>query len=165
MEFNAADFLAGLCGGDSATVADRADHGRCSDVTSPETPVLPQAETKSSIDDKASQWHWQRISDEDRQYLLGPSLNDPPAQGELARRLQWVQRRHPEPCPWCGGRLRHNPTCCALGWEPTLPFGKHRGKPVSQVPNDYLRWLLETARDLNDDLRTAVESRLSEDAD
>ena len=130
-----------------------------------EAPELPQAETNRSVDDEANEWYWAHICDEDREHLLGPSLGDRPTQGELARRLEWVRRRHSEPCSWCGGRLRHNPMCCARTWEPTMPFGAHKGKPLPEVPSDYLKWLLETATDLNDGLRAAVERCLSEDAD
>jgi len=50
----------------------------------------------------------------------------------------------PDACPWCGGRLVHNPLCDDLrrSWEPTMPFGKYKGRPLSQVPPDYLNWLL-----------------------
>jgi len=39
----------------------------------------------------------------------------------------------------------------------TMPFGKHRGKPLQDVPMDYLRWALTNLRDLDPDLRTAIE--------
>jgi hypothetical protein len=37
-----------------------------------------------------------------------------------------------------------------------MPFGRHRGEPVSKLPNEHLHWLLNLA-DLGDWLRTAVE--------
>jgi len=48
----------------------------------------------------------------------------------------------------------------ALSQEPldikTMPFGKHKGKPLREVPRDYLRWLL--AQDnLDPDLRASIE--------
>jgi len=53
-------------------------------------------------------------------------------------------RRQPTPCPWCGGRTRHNPLCCSFSFIPELTFGKHKGKRVSGVPADYLEWLLRS---------------------
>jgi hypothetical protein len=40
-----------------------------------------------------------------------------------------------------------------------LPFGKHRGKPPSAVPSDYLSWLLRTVK-LSTGLRAAVRGEL-----
>jgi uncharacterized protein (DUF3820 family) len=28
----------------------------------------------------------------------------------------------------------------------TLPFGRHKGKPLGDVPGDYLRWMLKECR-------------------
>lgn len=28
-----------------------------------------------------------------------------------------------------------------------MPFGKHRGQPISELPSSYLRWLAENCRD------------------
>lgn len=86
---------------------------------------------------------WQHILDEDRAYLLGP-------------------RDWPQPCPWCGGRLRHNPLCVELraSWEPSLPFGKHKGKRLGDVPRDYLAWLLANGASLDAGLRAAVEEAI-----
>jgi hypothetical protein len=78
------------------------------------------------------------IFDEDREYMYGP-------------------RRRPRPCSWCGGRLQHNPLCCELTWEPKLRFGKHKGKPISQVPATYLRWLVE-----NVSLRGKLKSKIEQ---
>jgi DNA polymerase III epsilon subunit-like protein len=36
-----------------------------------------------------------------------------------------------------------------------MPFGKHKGRLLSEVPVDYLDWLLE--RDIDDELRTALK--------
>lgn len=71
-----------------------------------------------------SEFYLANISAADLHYLTGP-------------------RQHPAPCPWCGGRLRHSPRCddLRLSWEPSLRFGKHKGKPLSLVPLDYLEWL------------------------
>jgi len=40
-----------------------------------------------------------------------------------------------------------------------MPFGKHRGKPLSEVPADYMDWLL--GRDIEDELRSALRSARS----
>jgi Putative quorum-sensing-regulated virulence factor len=42
----------------------------------------------------------------------------------------------------------------------TLPFGKHRGQALRDVPTHYLRWLVANATDLRPELREAVESEL-----
>ncbi len=39
-----------------------------------------------------------------------------------------------------------------------MPFGKHRGRPIEDIPTGYLKWLLTI--DLYDDLRDAVEEEL-----
>ncbi len=71
-------------------------------------------------------------------------------------------RRYPSRCPWCGGRLVHNRRCDDLrsDWEPKMPFGKHKGRRVSEVPKDYLRWLIAHCARFEPDLRQAIEDRL-----
>lgn len=71
-----------------------------------------------------SDWCWTQISTEAFGYLTGP------------RAPVW-------PCMWCKGRLSHHRLCDALrrSWEPTIPFGKYKGKPLIDVPLDYLIWL------------------------
>jgi uncharacterized protein (DUF3820 family) len=43
-----------------------------------------------------------------------------------------------------------------------LDFGKHRGKPISEVPDDYLCWILREINDEDDEqvnaLREAVNA-------
>jgi hypothetical protein len=41
----------------------------------------------------------------------------------------------------------------------TLPFGRHRGTPLPEVPAGYLRWLLAEAK-LSSGLRTALAAEL-----
>ena len=41
----------------------------------------------------------------------------------------------------------------------TMPFGKHEGKPLTQVPRGYLRWLRDNAN-LSGWLKDAVEAVL-----
>jgi hypothetical protein len=43
---------------------------------------------------------------------------------------------------------------------PILPFGKHKGQPLADVPGDYLRWALLTVK-LSSGLRTAVADELT----
>lgn len=40
----------------------------------------------------------------------------------------------------------------------TMPFGVHAARPLSEVPDDYLRWLLKI--DLRERLRDGVEAEL-----
>lgn len=42
----------------------------------------------------------------------------------------------------------------------TMPFGKHFGEPLQQVPSGYLRWLLEKCDNVDDDLRYSVQQAL-----
>jgi hypothetical protein len=42
----------------------------------------------------------------------------------------------------------------------SLPFGKHRGLPLAQIPADYLSWLLGAAK-LSTGLRGAVAAELT----
>lgn len=37
-----------------------------------------------------------------------------------------------------------------------MPFGKHRGTKLADLPNDYLHWLLNKCENLDADLRTAL---------
>lgn len=64
----------------------------------------------------------------------------------------------PAPCPWCGGRYRHNPLCDELraSWEVVMPFGKHKGTPIRDVPRDYLTWLTQRS-DVRGELREEIE--------
>jgi hypothetical protein len=39
----------------------------------------------------------------------------------------------------------------------TMPFGRHRGQRISEIPTSYLRWVLREVRDLDPDLRDAIE--------
>lgn len=38
-----------------------------------------------------------------------------------------------------------------------MPFGKHRGVPIDQVPESYLVWCLDTIEDLSPTLRREIE--------
>lgn len=38
-----------------------------------------------------------------------------------------------------------------------MPFGKHRGEPLSALPDSYVSWLLTKADNIDDDLRFSLE--------
>jgi len=80
------------------------------------------------VSHERNEQRWASTSAEDFAYLTGP-------------------RNYPGPCPWCGGRLRHNPRCDELraSWEPEMPIGRHKGKRVSEVPRDELEWFARSA--------------------
>lgn len=124
-------------------------------VVSPETPAIPDETTPDEAEtyfpdaaDPAefdeNEFFWEQIPDRDLVYLVAP-------------------RKYPDPCPWCGGRTKHNPTCDELrgSWEIAMPFGKWKGKPISQVPADYLMWLVANSESLDIELREAIQGRLS----
>lgn len=39
-----------------------------------------------------------------------------------------------------------------------MPFGKHRGVPIKDLPKDYVRWALSNLADMDEYLRKALES-------
>jgi hypothetical protein len=41
-----------------------------------------------------------------------------------------------------------------------MPFGKHRGKPLGEVPEAYLLWLLDTLKQDHVDLQDAIRKYL-----
>ncbi|PWI54869.1 hypothetical protein BM613_13615 [Sulfoacidibacillus thermotolerans] len=41
-----------------------------------------------------------------------------------------------------------------------MPFGKHRGTPLEEVPDDYLRWMIKNVDTMDSDLRYSIKSRL-----
>lgn len=79
---------------------------------------LPYRSTGKPDDDisddfEANEWYWQNIEAVDLACLIGP-------------------RHYPDPCAWCGGRLRHSKPCQDLRaeWQPTIPFGRYKGQRV-----------------------------------
>lgn len=38
----------------------------------------------------------------------------------------------------------------------TMPFGKHRGKRIDEIPNDYLKWLIRECKNIPYNLEEAV---------
>jgi hypothetical protein len=91
---------------------------------------------------EANEFFWDVISPACRAHLLSP-------------------RNYPEPCVWCGGRLRHAAMCEEMHRDRTrLTFGKHRGKRIEDVPEDYLKWLRGSSVTLDPEVRRAIEKRL-----
>ena len=43
-----------------------------------------------------------------------------------------------------------------------MPFGKHRGKALSEIPVDYLLWCLDNMTALSRHLRRAIETVVEE---
>lgn len=44
--------------------------------------------------------------------------------------------------------------------DATMPFGKHKGKLLKDVPSDYLLWVYENKDDLYGDLKAYIEDNL-----
>ena len=42
-----------------------------------------------------------------------------------------------------------------------LPFGKHKGELLEDIPSDYLTWLLENVEDLREELKMEAENQLA----
>lgn len=112
---------------------------RKSPTPSPPIPRARNAEDVYAYNEEC----WSQVSQKDYEYLTG-------------------DRNWPAPCPWCAGRLLHSQACERLrrSWEPTMPFGKHKGRPVSEVPVDYLYWLVAKGG-LVPELMEAIDLRLS----
>lgn len=65
-------------------------------------------------------------------------------------------------CPRCPGGFRSGPMWNQKtrgGFDGTMPFGKHKGARLEDVPDDYLRWLLRNC-DLGPIIRKAIEAEL-----
>ena len=67
------------------------------------------------------------------------------------------------------GRRPHRPSCLAV--SPTrarkgasvcrMPFGKHRGTALPEVPTPYLRWVLRNCTDLLPSLRIEIQKEIA----
>jgi uncharacterized protein (DUF3820 family) len=89
-----------------------------------------------------SEFYWSCIYPHDFAYLTAP-------------------RDYPGPCVWCGGRLHHNRLCDELrhSWQAEMPFGKHKGRKLADVPRDYLQWFA-SCDGIDADLVNAVRLHL-----
>ena len=101
--------------GSPAVVDDDPDDDRRDDFEDDDGPV-----SEDDVD-----YYFENIDPADYAYLTGP-------------------RRYPSPCFCCGGRLVHSTICAELQLAdmPVVPFGKHKGKRLSEVPFTYLAWLV-----------------------
>ena len=77
---------------------------------------------------------------------------------ELANDLESL----PERKPLINAQARHAawPRRRATFGNVTLRFGKHRGKPLADIPADYLIWVLRNCSRLNPYTREAIEGFL-----
>ena len=50
--------------------------------------------------------------------------------------------------------LQHEGQC------PRMPFGKHQGKFLTEIPADYLIWLEENMQNMDPDFRAAVNKAI-----
>ncbi len=87
-------------------------------------------------------FEWGQLNNRDLAYLAAP-------------------RPVAEPCPWCRRRYGHSQACVdlRLEWEVEMPFGKWKGKKLSQIPRDYLEWL-QHKHGITSELRDAVSRQL-----
>jgi hypothetical protein len=43
-----------------------------------------------------------------------------------------------------------------------MPIGKHKGKQLSEIPLDYLEWMIENCTNLRTNLKDAIQEELME---
>lgn len=43
-----------------------------------------------------------------------------------------------------------------------MPFGRHRGQTIDEIPRSYLRWVLENCHSISPHLRAAIADQLGE---
>ena len=105
-------------------------------------PTAAEPASQEWID--ANEVNWLAADDADVDYLIGPR--------------NWPTSR----CWICDGFLVHSEACQALleSWLPTLDFGKHKGKPLAEVPEYYLRWRLKADAIRDVDVRKAARAVL-----
>jgi hypothetical protein len=74
--------------------------------------------------------------------------------------LSYAPKSRFDGCPWCGLRLGHTDLCLEFNnWEPIVPWGRFKGRPLCDVPLDYLRWLV-TRTSLGAEFLDAAKKRL-----
>ena len=97
-------------------------------------------------------------ADDDVGTLPSPSL-------DIMYREDYEYAVYPEPKPehefyLGGGGPRYSVADLPRNRAPRMPWGKHKGKRVEQIPDDYLAWIEEQGIALQGDIREAVERRL-----
>ena len=97
-------------------------------------------------------------ADDDVGTLPSPSL-------DIMYREDYEYAVYPEPKPehefyLGGGGPRYSVADLPRNRAPRMPWGKHKGKRVEQLPADYLAWIEEQGISLQGEMREAVEQRL-----
>jgi len=59
-----------------------------------------------------------------------------------------------------GGGPHYDPMSLPRNRVPRMPWGKHRGKRVEQIPLDYLEWLRAKGIRLQGEIQQAIDRRL-----
>lgn len=108
--------------------------------------LLELSEVCLDEDEILNEYYWNTLCDEDYEYLTGV-------------------RSLPQRCTWCGGHYFHSPLCDQMrsSWEPTMSFGKYKGKSISDIPKEYLKWILKNTNALQDDLRCYLHDYLKKE--
>lgn len=78
-----------------------------------------------------------------RRYQSGYELIRDLEQISTVARVQWI----PRPDPYASF---------------VMPFGKHRGRKLKDIPVDYLFWLLDNYDDLRESTRAVIENYLAD---
>ena len=47
----------------------------------------------------------------------------------------------------------------------TMPFGKHKGEQLADIPTDYLEWVLENCTNMKKELHVEIRNELAERED
>ena len=66
--------------------------------------------------------------------------------------------RFDPPCPWCGRRNGHHWLCEQQRAEwATMPWGKYKNRQITEVPEDYLKFVLIQMFGTSDDRKMLLE--------
>lgn len=129
----------------------------------PTGPGIGTAEDRADLQDELLAGILDSMTADEREAFLANddgTGHDPFDDLTTADRMELLgPHRKPPLCGFCGGRHRHNPKCVALteGFLIRMPWGKHKGTPVAEVPHDYLRWLIGRGGDMQADLKQEIE--------
>jgi len=77
--------------------------------------------------------------------------------GQLSpdQQAELMPRPIKKPCPWCK-RTEHTDICNELRWRTPMPFGKYKGRPIDDLPPDYVLWLAKKKVRLPEDLLNEI---------